>query len=173
MNYQYKFGGTLVEALRSLWKQGGLRRLYRGLFPWAMFQAPLSRFGDVAANELVLTVTSHLFPSVPVSLSTWLASMTGAAWRIVITPVDTCKTILQTDGAEGWEMLRGKVAKGGVTVLWAGWEGNYAANVIGNYPWFATMNVLQKRVPVPTDPLAKLVRSAFLGACASSVSDVV
>ena len=47
---------------------------------------------------------------------------------------------------QGWVMLKEKMAKGGVTVLWAGWEGNYMANVIGNYPWFATMNVLQKHV---------------------------
>merc|ERR1712150_25923 len=66
-----------------------------------------------------------------------------------------------------------KVRKGGPLVLWSGWEGNYVANVIGNYPWFATMNVLQKNIGVPEGNLAKLVRSAFIGAIASSVSDVV
>merc|ERR1712185_376190 len=63
--------------------------------------------------------------------------------------------------------------KGGVPVLWAGWEGNYISNVVGNYPWFATMNFLQKNVPVPSGNVQKLIRSAILGAIASSVSDVV
>merc|ERR1712050_718403 len=102
-----------------------------------------------------------------------MGSFAGAAWRIAITPVDTCKTILQTDGTEGWNMLMEKIRKGGFFVLWGGWEGNYLANVVGNYPWFAVMNFLSKNVPVPQDRVMKLVRSAFLGACSSSVSDVV
>jgi len=173
MNYQYKFGGTMLEVLRKLYAEGGIARLYKGLFPWAIFQAPLSRFGDVAANDMVLASMGALLPSVPVSVSTFWGSMAGAAWRIIITPVDTCKTVLQTDGAKGWTILKDKVNRGGLAVLWAGWEGNYIANVVGNYPWFFAMNWLQKNVPVPSSALMKLVRSAFIGAVASSVSDVV
>jgi len=173
MNYQYKFGGTFHEVLMKLYKEGGIQRLYQGLFPWAIFQAPLSRFGDVAANDLVLSLMGALVPSMPLSVTTFMGSMAGAAWRIVITPVDTCKSILQTDGKEGWERLRLKVAKANVLVLWAGWEANYVANVVGNYPWFATMNFLQKYVPIPKTELKKLIRSAVLGAIAASVSDVV
>merc|ERR1719440_2002816 len=105
MNYQVKNGGSFLETLKKLWAEGGLARLYRGLLPWAIFQAPLSRFGDTAANELVISVCSQLLPQVPVSVSTFGASMAGACWRIAITPVDTCKTILQTDGSKGWQML--------------------------------------------------------------------
>merc|ERR1719506_2315852 len=56
MNYQVKNGGSFTEVLSKLWAEGGLARLYRGLLPWAIFQAPLSRFGDVAANELVISM---------------------------------------------------------------------------------------------------------------------
>lgn len=37
------------EALRHLYKEGGVVRFYRGLGP-ALLQGPLSRFGDTAAN---------------------------------------------------------------------------------------------------------------------------
>lgn len=173
MNYQYKFGGSLKEVLKKLYAEGGIGRLYQGLFPWAIFQAPLSRFGDVAANDMVLGVMGALAPQVPVGVVTFMGSMSGAAWRIVITPIDTCKTILQTDGAKGWAMLKDKIAKNGPLTLWAGWEGNYIANVVGNYPWFFVMNLLQKSVPVPEGAIAKLWRSALCGAISSSVSDVV
>merc|ERR1719253_1017210 len=102
-----------------------------------------------------------------------MGSMSGAAWRIVITPIDTCKTILQTDGHRGWTVLKEKVAKNGPLVLWAGWEGNYIANVVGNYPWFFMQNLLDKRVAVPQGAIMKLWRSAFIGAISSSVSDMV
>merc|ERR1719146_95156 len=50
MNYQYRYGGGLTDVVKKLWAEGGVPRFYRGLLP-AMFQAPVSRFGDVAANE--------------------------------------------------------------------------------------------------------------------------
>lgn len=173
MNYQVKNGGSFLETIKKLWAEGGLPRLYKGLLPWAIFQAPLSRFGDVAANEMVISVFAALLPSVPLSVATWFASMTGACWRILITPIDTCKTILQTDGDKGWERLMGKIEKGGPLVLWHGWEGNYIANVVGNYPWFFIMNLLSSRIAVPAGNIAKLIRSASIGAASSSVSDLV
>lgn len=173
MNYQYKNGGTLMEVLRKLYKEGGIPRLYQGLLPWAIFQAPLSRFGDVASNDMMIASMAKLLPQVPVSMATFAGSTAAAAFRVFITPIDTCKTILQTDGDKGWILLKEKVRQKGLLVLWAGWEGNYIANVMGNYPWFATMNMLQKWVPVPEGSLPKLIRSAILGAIASSVSDIV
>lgn len=49
LNPQYRYGTTTGEALRTLWKDGGVVRFYRGLGP-ALLQGPLSRFGDTAAN---------------------------------------------------------------------------------------------------------------------------
>lgn len=173
MNYQVKNGGTFSGTLAKLWKEGGLARLYKGLFPWAMFQAPLSRFGDVAANDMVINVFSQLLPQVPVTAATFFASMSGALWRVFITPIDTCKTILQTDGDKGMQKLKHKIAEGGPLVLWHGWEGNYIANVMGNYPWFATMNFLSKTVPVPKGAFLVILRNATNGALSSTVSDLV
>ena len=53
MNYQYRHGGTLPDTLKKLYKDGGIRRFYRGL-PFAIFQGPMSRFGSAASNTLVL-----------------------------------------------------------------------------------------------------------------------
>ena len=49
INYQYRYGTTTGQALRTLYKEGGIPRFYRGLLP-ALVQGPLSRFGDTAAN---------------------------------------------------------------------------------------------------------------------------
>lgn len=55
MNYQYRYGTSLSEALSTLYSQGGIPRLYQGL-PFALVQGPLSRFGDTAANAFVLAL---------------------------------------------------------------------------------------------------------------------
>ena len=54
-HYSYDF--------RKLWHEGGIPRFYRGLAP-ALFQGPLSRFGDTAANTAILAlleVEKYLF----------------------------------------------------------------------------------------------------------------
>ena len=55
MNYQYRHGGTTTTAFTTLWRQGGIRRLYRGFGP-ALLQGPLARFGDTAANVALLAL---------------------------------------------------------------------------------------------------------------------
>jgi hypothetical protein len=173
MNYQYKNGGSLGSTLRILWAEGGIRRLYQGIFPWAILQAPLSRFGDTASNAMVLGIRSAVFPNVPLGFATAFGSFCGASWRVVITPIDTCKTTLQTDGAKGWGLLKEKVRRGGITVLWYGWEGNYLANVVGSYPFFFVLNFMSDHVPMVEGLWLGLLRHAFIGAVAATISDVV
>jgi hypothetical protein len=173
MNYQSKNGGSFPDTLRKLWAEGGIARLYRGLLPWAIIQTPLSRFGDVAANTMVLSVLSVFFPTVPVAISTFGASLAGGCWRVLLTPIDTCKTTMQTDGDRGGNLLMDKMKAGGPFVLWQGWEANYLANVAGSYPWFLVFNFLSLNVPLATGGVMVLVRSAALGAAASSASDLV
>ena len=51
MNYEYSNGGnSTVATVRSLYAEGGVPRLYRGV-QYALVQSPLSRFGDAAANR--------------------------------------------------------------------------------------------------------------------------
>jgi hypothetical protein len=59
MNYQYRYGGSLQEALDTLWAEGGVARLYQG-FPFALVQGPASRFGDTAANAFVLALLADV-----------------------------------------------------------------------------------------------------------------
>jgi len=164
-----------VNALTTLLKEGGVRRLYQGV-SFAIIQNPLSRFGDTAANVGVLALMDAFFPGTPVALKTGLASAGGAAWRFLLTPVDTLKTTLQVKGPEAFALLAKKVAAGGrlgFTQLYGGAIANYGANIVGNYPWFVTFNFLQARWPAPKDKGGKALRNAIIGALSSCVSDTV
>ena len=80
MNYQYRNGGTRKEAMAALYKEGGIGRFYQGL-PFAVVQAPLSRFGDTAANTGVLALLGALSSTagLPIGVRTACASRGGVA----------------------------------------------------------------------------------------------
>ena len=101
-----------------------------------------------------------------------MAALGGASWRIALTPVDTLKTTLQVQGSQALALLKDKVRAGGIGVLYGGAAANFAANWVGNYPWFVTFNYLQANVP-KYDGVKGLARNAFIGMCASFVSDCV
>ena len=107
MNYQYRHGGTLPETLKKLYKDGGIRRFYRGL-PFAIFQGPMSRFGSAASNTLVLGLRDadvwglHAYP---LWIVTILGSYLTALYRVALMPIDTLKTVSQVEGRKGFDAV--------------------------------------------------------------------
>jgi len=177
VNFQYRYGMTTLQALRHLYAEGGVRRFYRGVGP-ALFQGPLSRFGDTAANAGMLSLWDSL--EVTKTLPTWAktvsASAAAASFRVLLMPIDACKTILQVEGADGLTKLAAKIKKSGPFVLYHGSLGAMSATFAGHYPWFYTYNFLngtltqydrKKELP------KYLARNAFIGFCSSAVSDTV
>eukprot|EP00039_Didymoeca_costata_P020008 m.339702 g.339702 ORF g.339702 m.339702 type:complete len:295 (-) comp18921_c0_seq1:61-945(-) len=174
MNYMYRNGGTMTEAFETLYSEGGVGRFYQGIGP-ALIQGPLSRFGDTAANEGI----KSLFSGTQLAelafwgplLVTVAASMSAGVWRVFIAPVDTVKTFMQVEGGtKGLQVLSEKIQANGFMVLYSGALGSWAATAIGHFPWFYTYNFLDKSLPKIR---FKLVRNAFIGLCASFVSDCV
>merc|ERR1719199_2437727 len=78
MNYQYRYGGELVPTIKKLYAEGGIPRFYRGLAP-ALIQAPVSRFGDTAANEGALAAMEN--SDLPLAVKTMAASGAAASFR--------------------------------------------------------------------------------------------
>lgn len=175
MNYQYRYGNTSTgTAIRTLYADGGVRRFYRGIGP-ALFQGPLSRFGDTAANSGMLTLLDSFdnTKNLPVGVKTACASGSAAAWRIFLMPIDALKTTLQVEGAKGLPVLRNRLAKGGPVVLYHGALATYSATLVGHFPWFFTFNTLQEYIPkpAPDKTFQKFGRNAVIGFCSSVVSD--
>lgn len=170
MNYQYRHGLSTTEAMKTLYKEGGILRFYRGILP-ALFQGPLSRFGDTAANTGVLALLDQYeaTKNLPVGVKTIGASFGAACFRIFLTPIDTWKTMLQVEGSVA--ALKSKIKVGGPLVLFHGALASAAATFVGHYPWFFTYNYLDSVLPKPNDLPEKLLRSAFMGFSASAISD--
>lgn len=160
------------DAMKALYKDGGIPRFYKGLGP-ALFQGPLSRFGDTASNAGVLSLMNQnqSTANLPVFVKTGAASVTAGLFRIVLMPIDTLKTLMQVEGKGGIPILREKIRKGGIPVMYHGSIGAASATALGHYPWFATHNILQEKIPKRETLWGNLLRNAFIGFCSSMVSD--
>ena len=172
VNYQYRYGTTTTQALKSLYADGGIPRFYKGIVP-ALLQGPLSRFGDTAANTgtIVLLDNMELTKDIPVAGKTVAASAAAALFRIFLMPIDTLKTSMQVGGKDGLSNLKNKFRAKGPGVFWYGALASASATFVGHYPWFLTYNTLNEYLPQYDDQLKKLSRSAVIGFCSSAVSD--
>lgn len=174
MNYQYRYGTTTTQAIQTLWEDGGYGRYYRGLGP-ALIQGPVSRFGDTAANVgiLALLQSNPFLRRLPIFIQTVFASLSAAAFRMILTPVDTLKTTLQTEGRNGVDLLKRRIKAHGIGSMWYGAFATAAATFVGHYPWFFVYNFLSANLWEPRSLLDKLFRQAIIGFSASVVSDTV
>merc|ERR1719408_683664 len=167
MNYQYRYGGSLGEVTRKLYAEGGIPRFYRGLAP-GLVQAPVSRFGDTAANDGALAALEHT--SLPTAAKTMAASACAAGFRVFLMPIDAWKTTKQVEGADGLKKLIEKTKKH-PTALWQGAAGAMTATWVGHYPWFYTNNQLTASLPEFDFYAGKYVRRALIGFASAAVSD--
>ncbi len=185
INFQYRYGMTTVEALKHLYVDGaktggyfgGIRRFYRGLGP-ALIQGPLSRFGDTAGNDGFLELCRSVpeLRDLPTGIKTIGASASAAVFRCLLMPVDTIKTTLQVEGANGLSVLSKKIKLGGPAVLFHGAFGAMSATFVGHYPWFFTNNLLRENLPNydrKENLKMYLCRHAFIGFCSSAISDTI
>ncbi|KAJ9144674.1 hypothetical protein NKR23_g5762 [Pleurostoma richardsiae] len=176
MNYQYRFGTSFTTATKTLYHDGGLRRYYQGIGA-ALVQGPTARFGDTAANAGILALlhSNSYLKDLPSPIKTVFASLCAAAFRMILTPIDTLKTTLQAQGARGTAVLRRRIKTDGIGSLWWGAIATAAATFVGHYPWFATYNFLSQAIAEPPKhPLIVwLLRLAFIGFVASIISDSV
>lgn len=172
MNYQYRYGTTTQTAITTLYKQGGIKRFYKGIFP-ALFQGPLSRFGDTAANTGILHLLNSDMRTKELSTptKTLAASSIASIWRIFIMPIDSLKTVMQVEGSNGIRLLRNKINNYGIRVLYHGSLASSGATFIGHYPWFVTYNTLNVNLPISNTMWGELRRNAIIGFSASFISD--
>lgn len=176
MNYQYRHGTSTTTATKTLYRDGGIGRYYQGMGA-ALFQGPIARFGDTAANAgiLALLQSNGFLKQLPSPIQTIFASACAAAFRMLLTPIDTLKTTLQAQGPSGWRILRNRIKTDGIGSLWWGAFATAAATFVGHYPWFAVYNLLSETITEPPKEQIGwwLLRAAFIGFCASVTSDTI
>jgi len=174
INYQCRYGSSFFRSLSILYQEGGIRRFYRGI-GFALIQAPFTRFVATASNEGVLTLLAslnHTKDWTPV-VTTVFASLTVGFFRILLMPIDTCKTVLQVDSIVGFRALMRRVRAGKISALYQGAAATAVSSTIGHYPWFVIYNGLSSAEWLEKWLPKKIIRNASIGLVASVVSDTI
>lgn len=143
MNYQCARGTRLWETLVLLWREGGVPRFYQG-FWFACVQAPLTRFGDVTANEGVrhLFEGSEALSALPTSVRSLVVSSLAVTFRLLVHPLDSVKTNMQIYGPAAHKKLVARIHVEGPYFLFDGAAAGSISNFIGQYPYWLTYNAL-------------------------------
>jgi hypothetical protein len=78
-----------------------------------------------------------------------MGSVAAASWRVVLMPLDVCKTLTQVRGSvEGWREISSRLkGDAGVATLWRGSSASFVSTLCGHLPWYSTFNFLNKTVP--------------------------
>ena len=180
INHQYRYGGKISTTFKSLYREGGIPRFYRGI-GFALMQAPISRFGDTAMNIGMMELLKDT--ELNTASKTFAGSCGAGLWRIGIMPLDTLKSSMQVNGSNGMNIIKNRIRSQGFTTLYHGSIASGSATIVGHFPWFLTYNYLQDLIPkikesdskISTNHYyhtKKILRSGFIGFCSSSVSDV-
>ena len=159
-----------THFISATYYKGGIPRLYSGI-SFALIQAPISRFISTAANDgiNVLLQNYNWGPSRKVIVAAFVVGF----FRILLMPIDTCKTILQIENKKGLQQLLAKVKRGQIHLLYSGALTNAISSFIGHYPWFYTYNLLvTNELLIKTIPW-NIGRNAFIGFISSIVSDTI
>ena len=172
MNYQFKNGGGTIDTIRKLYSEGGIPRFYRGV-GFALINAPLSRFGDTAANMTAMTYLED--SDLNKAQKTFIGSIGAGFWRLTIIPVDSFKSHMQVHGKDGLQMLKNKIKQNGYRSLYSGSTASFTGTVVGHFPWFYTYNYLQENAPYKqTDSYSlSFLRSGTIGFLSSASSDII
>ncbi len=138
---------------------------------FALIQAPLSRFVSTAANDGIGELLKE-FDWGP-GREVIVASFVVGFFRMLLMPIDTCKTVLQIEHKKGLATLLAKVRAGKIHVLYSGALANAASSFIGHYPWFYTYNLLSRNERLAGIVPWKTGRNAVIGFVSSVTSDTV
>lgn len=171
INYQYRYGVSMQEAMDALYKEGGVPRFYKGI-SYALVQNPLSKFGSAASNQASKILVDQSQPFSPFYTSA-VGTLLTIFWRLVIVPIETCKTVLQVDGNAGFGHLLDKIKNGNIFILYQGSAATIATTFLSHYPWFLVFHWLDKYIPKSRRKLVGILRYGSIGFVATTCSDTL
>ncbi|SPO24202.1 probable ODC2 - Mitochondrial 2-oxodicarboxylate carrier [Ustilago trichophora] len=169
----------MVDAFRKIIATEGAGRLYRGLVPPLMLEAP-KRAVKFAANDFWGKTYKSLTgqEKMTQSLSVLTGCSAGATESIVVVPFELVKIRLQ-DKAQAhlytgpMDVVSKIVKNDGILGLYAGLESTFWRHVLWNGGYFSVIHALRAQMPKPKSKTEQLRNDFFCGAIGGTVGTVL
>jgi len=158
----------LVGTLRNIIKEEGVGRLYRGLVPPLLLEAP-KRAVKFASNDFwgktFLNLSGESKMTQNISILTGCSA--GATESFVVVPFELVKIKLQdkTSIFKGpMDVLKQVIQKEGILGMYAGMESTFWRQVYWNGGYFGCIHQVKTLLPKPDSPQAQLMNNFVSGA---------
>ncbi|KAJ3512703.1 hypothetical protein NLJ89_g3372 [Agrocybe chaxingu] len=162
---QAQFG--LVGTFRNIVKEEGVGRLYRGLVPPLLLEAP-KRAVKFAANDFWGRTYMDLSgeKKMTQNLSVLTGCSAGATESFVVVPFELVKIKLQdkTSTYKGpMDVVKQVIRKDGLLGLYAGMESTFWRHVYWNGGYFGCIHQVKALLPKPETPQGELLNNFISG----------
>lgn len=157
----------LIGSFRTIIAEEGFGRLYRGLVPPLMLEAP-KRATKFAANDFwgktFLNFSGKGKMDQQLSILTGCAA--GATESFVVVPFELVKIKLQDKASKfagPWDCLKSIVAKNGVLGLYSGMEATFWRHLWWNGGYFGSIFQVRALLPPAESPQGQLLNNFISG----------
>ncbi|KAH6907299.1 organic acid transporter [Coprinopsis sp. MPI-PUGE-AT-0042] len=168
----------LVGTFRSIVREEGVGRLYRGLVPPLLLEAP-KRAVKFAANDFwgktYLDMSGQSKMTQNISIITGASA--GATVRLFSTPSQVCPMLKLQDKTSTFkgpmDVVRQTIAKEGLLGLYSGMESTFWRHVYWNAGYFGTIYQIKSLLPPPLSKDRELLNNFISGAIGGFAGTVV
>ncbi|KAF8596941.1 mitochondrial carrier [Ceratobasidium sp. AG-I] len=175
---------SLAASFRNIVREEGFGRLYRGLVPPLLLEAP-KRAVKFASNDFwgktFLGFSGEAKMTQSLSILTGCAA--GATESVVVVPFELVKIKLQDKSSKyagPMDVVRSIIRQNGMLGLYAGMESTFWRHVWWNGGFFGTIHTLRANLPKAETPQAALLNNfvsgmvgGFVGTALNTPFDVV
>jgi len=174
-----KTSTSLLGSFRSIIREEGFGRLYRGLVPPLLLEAP-KRATKFAANDFwgktFRTMSGEAEMTRQLSIVTGCSA--GATESFVVVPFELVKIKLQDKALASTynsplDVVRQVVRKEGIFGLYAGMEATFWRHLWWNGGYFGTIFQVKTMLPKPETPQGQLLNNFISGSAGGLVGTVL
>ncbi|KAI0298333.1 mitochondrial carrier domain-containing protein [Multifurca ochricompacta] len=170
---------SLLGSFRTIIREEGVGRLYRGLVPPLLLEAP-KRATKFAANDFWGKIFKQLSgePEMTRQLSIITGCSAGATESFVVVPFELVKIKLQDKSLASTysgplDVVRQVVRKDGILGLYAGMEATFWRNLWWNGGYFGSIFQVKTMLPKAETPQGQLSNNFVSGAVGGFIGTVL
>ena len=155
IKYQYVYNTSIIETYKQLVKHNNDKlRIFRGILP-SIMKSSLGKMGDIGIYTYYMDKNEYINKNDSIINEPWYnqninmlkISFLTTLWRFNLIPIDTLSNTYQVHGKEAYNILKNKVKKNNIHVLYHGSIALTSINFISNFIWFSVFTNLNKNLP--------------------------